>query len=104
MKVVIFLCLVAAAVSIECYWGTRTGDQDFDDLVEANTITTPNCTSNTMCYITWTSASETNTYGCGECSDSSGWDCSNCDEDLCNGSATATAAALVVAAAYWIFQ
>ena len=62
MKVVIFLCLVAATVAIQCYWGSKTNDQDFDELVEAKSISTPNCTSNEKCYITWVSSSKVNTY------------------------------------------
>ena len=103
MKVVIFLCMIAAAVSIQCYWGNRNKGQDFDQLVEANIIQKFNCAPKEKCYNS--TAADDNAYGCGPCKDEWTFPCASCDsEDFCNGSATATTAALAVAAAYWIFQ
>eukprot|EP00116_Pleurobrachia_bachei_P004372 sb/3464634/ len=89
MKVVIFFCLVAAAVSIQCYWGSRTKGQDFDELVEAGTIMKSNCTTQEKCYITYTSEVDTNTYSCGECQDGWAGDCAECDTDLLRSSPAA---------------
>ena len=101
MKVVVFLCVIAAAIALKCYTGTINSADKFDEKVADGTISNVTCSSN----VTTCARTETNTTvvrACGACAD--GADCSACKADLCNGSATATAAALVLAAAYWLVQ
>ena len=97
MKVVVFLSVIAAAIALTCYSDTTTGDETFDMKTAANET----CASGVTDCAKTTNGT-TVTRACGSCAD--GADCSACTEDLCNGSATATAAALALAAAYWLVQ